>query len=342
MGLMGSDFRGCMKKILIIRIDFLGDMICTTALIKAIKKRWPNSEIHVLANKYNADILCNNPDVSFVHTYVYSKKTYRNMKPGFLNALIERGFLIFRLRRIKFDIGIIPNGGMNKNSIQFIKQLNIKDARWHDSITEFDDRNEDHISHRPMIHECLSGFKLVPEITIPDQSELSLFVYPREELRDKWKLKIESRGKIKVGLFISNKSSQRKLDLSKWSIIVESLQDDFDFYVFKDPLDEVDDLNLKRKIIETVDIKNMVAATSCLDIIVSADSAPVHLGSALKIPVIALFEDRPEKYLRWYPVGVEFRLLKGHRVVNDISTDSIINAINEIAATLMCKNEYKL
>lgn len=35
---MGSDFRGCMKKILIIRIDFLGDMICTTALIKAIKK----------------------------------------------------------------------------------------------------------------------------------------------------------------------------------------------------------------------------------------------------------------------------------------------------------------
>ena len=44
---------------------------------------------------------------------------------------------------------------------------------------------------------------------------------------------------------------------------------------------------------------------SLLDIVVSADSAPVHLASALGLPVVALFEDRPEKYLRWHPLGVE-------------------------------------
>ena len=54
----------------------------------------------------------------------------------------------------------------------------------------------------------------------------------------------------------------------------------------------------------------MIAATSCMDLVVSADSVPVHLSSALNIPVIALFENRPEKYLRWYPISVKYKLLK--------------------------------
>lgn len=70
------------------RIDFLGDMVCTTALLHALKQRWPAAEIHVLANKYNQSVLARNPDVSVVHTYVYSKQCERNQRPGRLMALL--------------------------------------------------------------------------------------------------------------------------------------------------------------------------------------------------------------------------------------------------------------
>lgn len=105
-----------MQRILVIRIDFLGDMICTTAFLHALKQRWPLAEIHVLANKYNREALSRNPDVSVVHTYVYSKQCERNQKAGRVQAIFDRLALIWQLRRLRFDLLVIPNGGMNKTA----------------------------------------------------------------------------------------------------------------------------------------------------------------------------------------------------------------------------------
>ncbi|WP_354619900.1 hypothetical protein [Escherichia coli] len=76
--------------------------------------------------------------------------------------------MIFKLRKIKFDIGIVPNGVVHKNSINFLWQLNIPDMRWHTHEIEFDDRNENHVLNRAIIHECFSGFKLMPELDLPE------------------------------------------------------------------------------------------------------------------------------------------------------------------------------
>ncbi|EGT3611421.1 glycosyltransferase family 9 protein [Morganella morganii] len=317
------------SKILIVRIDFLGDMVCTTPLIEAVKNKWPESEIHVLANKYNAPILDNNPYVSCVHYYVYSKQCERNIKPGKFNALINRIALILRLRRLKFELGIIPNGGMHKNSIQFLRQLNIPDVRWHTGKTEFDDRNEEHVLNRPLVHECLSGFKLLPELNLPETNKLKYTVYPSSFLRKKWLNRIRRSNGYRVGLFVSNKSAERRWDISRWFNLIEIMGEDVDFFIFHDPKDNVNPLfyNEEITIVKTESIQDLIAAMSCMDLVVSADSAPVHLSSALNIPVVALFENRPEKYLRWYPVGVEYKLLKNKGIVNDIEPCRVAGAI---------------
>ncbi|WP_323869276.1 glycosyltransferase family 9 protein [Xenorhabdus szentirmaii] len=319
------------QRILIIRIDFLGDMICTTPLIHAIKKKYPNSEIHVLANKYNAPVLERNPDVSFVHTYVYSKNHERNVHPGIFNALINRIALVFKLRRIRFDIGIIPNGGLNKNSIQFIRQLNIPDCRWHTKESEFDDRNVEHVINRPIKHEVLSGFDLIPEIEAPEMNTLKSYVYPDPLLRDEWMRKISSENKPKIGLFISNKSKDRQLDISKWADLVRLIGRKAEFFIFHDQREEIKKQyfsDLPVHFLKTTSVQDMIAATSCMNMIVSADSAPVHLSSALQIPVVSLFENRPEKYLRWPPFNVENILLKEGKIVNDIDVIKIRDAVN--------------
>ncbi|WP_340609380.1 glycosyltransferase family 9 protein [Xenorhabdus bharatensis] len=319
------------KKILIIRIDFLGDMICTTPLIHTIKKTFPNVEIHVLANKYNAPVLDRNPDISFVHTYVYSKNRERNVHSGILSSLISRIALIFRLRRMHFDIGIIPNGGLNKNSIQFIRQLNIRDCRWHTKESEFDDRDPNHIANRPIKHEVLSGFDLLPEVETPSINTLKPCVYPDPILRREWMKKIGWGNKPKIGLFISNKSENRKLDISKWADLVRLIGNKSNFFIFHDQNEEIKEqyfTDLSVHYLQTENVQNMIAATSCMDIIVSADSAPVHLSSALQIPVVSLFENRPEKYLRWHPLNVENILLKEGSIVNDIDVKKICDAVN--------------
>ncbi|AJI93660.1 glycosyltransferase 9 family protein [Yersinia ruckeri] len=325
-----------MHRILVIRIDFLGDMVCTTALIHAMKRRWPAAEIHVLANKYNREALKNNQDISAIHTYVYSKQCERNLRPGKLAAIFDRLALIWRLRRLRFDILVIPNGGMNKNSIQFAKQLNVSDCRWHTKATEFDDRNSDHIANRAVRHEALSGFALLPELGYPDISSLRLHIYPEPQLQAKWQHDLGVKSKLRVGLFISNKSEQRRWSWDKWHALATKLSPQMELLIFHDPVDHPTEQQLGEvtaRWLATPSIPDLVAAMSQLDLVISADSAPVHLSAALDIPVVALFEARPEKYLRWYPLVRHVMVYAGSRV-DDISVDAVETAVHKLANEL--------
>ncbi len=321
-----------MQRILVIRIDFLGDMVCTTALLHSLKQRWPAAEIHVLANKYNQAVLARNPAVSAVHNYVYSKQCERNQRSGRLAALLDRLALILRLRRLRFDLLLIPNGGMSKNSIQFAKQLNVVDCRWHTAESEFDDRNPDHIANRPIRHEVLAGFALMPELGRVNIEALKLHIYPDTKLQAKWRAELGKQKRPRVGLFISNKSSQRRWSGEKWQQLAQKLSDEAEMMILYDPLDPTSAQQLagfNGQCLLTPCINEFVAAMSLLDLVISADSSPVHISSALQIPVVALFESRPEKYQRWYSL-VRHVLLHAGPQVEDITVDAVETAARSL------------
>lgn len=319
-----------MQRILLIRIDFLGDMVCTTALIHSLKKKWPAAEIHVLANKYNSYALDGNPDVAEVHRYVYSKSRERNNRSGLISSLIDKFLLIMRLKRLNFDLLIIPNGGMNKNAIQFARWMNVPDMRWHKAKTEFDDRKIEHVTNRPIKHEVLAGYDLMPELGVTSTDDLRLYVYPNPELKKQWSEKLRNNGKKNIGFFISNKAHERRWPWESWYSLAQSLGNDVNIIIFSNPGEKPDKEALNGitvKCIDTGAVPDLIAAMSQLDVVVSADSAPVHLGAALQIPVVGLFEARPEKYLRWYPVSVKHVLLYSGKCIDSISVIEVKDAI---------------
>lgn len=322
-----------MQRILVVRIDFLGDMVCTTAFLHALKQRWPEAEIHVLANKYNRAVLAHNPDVTAVHTYVYSKQCERNERPGRFIALIDRLRLIGRLRRLAFDLVVVPNGGVHKNSIQFARQLRAKACRWHDAQTEFDDRKPEHVASRPLRHEALSGFALMPELAPVEPHALRLRLFPDAALRAKWQSEFRPKRRPRVGLFVSNKAEARRWDPRKWRMLAEALAACADVAVIRDPSDSgrfESSMSADARVLAPPTVPDLIAATSSLDLVVSADSAPVHIASALGIPVVAMFEDRPEKYMRWHPLGVPHALLHAGPNVDDIGVEEVVRATHSL------------
>ncbi|CNK55289.1 glycosyltransferase family 9 protein [Yersinia aldovae] len=323
-----------MQRILVIRIDFLGDMVCTTGLLHALKQRWPSAEIHVLANKYNQAVLAHNPAVSAVHTYVYSKQCERNQQSGRLTALLHRLALIRRLRRLRFDLLLIPNGGISKNSIQFARQLNVVDCRWHTAESEFDDRNPSHVANRPIRHEALSGFALIPELGKVDIEAVKLHIYPDTQLQAKWRAELGKQNRPRIGLFISNKSPERRWCYEKWQQLAQKLSDQAEMVILYDPTDPPSAQQLagfNGRCLLTSCVNEFVAAMSLLDLVISADSSPIHISSALQIPVVALFESRPEKYLRWYPL-VRHVLLHAGPQVEDIPVNAVETAARALLA----------
>lgn len=51
------------RRILVIRRDNIGDLVCTLPLIRALREYFPRAWIGALANSYNRDVLMGNPDL---------------------------------------------------------------------------------------------------------------------------------------------------------------------------------------------------------------------------------------------------------------------------------------
>lgn len=66
-------------KILIVKIDQLGDVLFSTQLLRALKQQWPNSQIDYLINPKSAAILASNPHINSV--YYWSSWLLENI-PG--------------------------------------------------------------------------------------------------------------------------------------------------------------------------------------------------------------------------------------------------------------------
>ena len=49
--------------ILVIRLGLLGDMVCTTPILGAIKQHFPNGRLCLLSNEYNRPVVARNPFV---------------------------------------------------------------------------------------------------------------------------------------------------------------------------------------------------------------------------------------------------------------------------------------
>ena len=88
---MQSNTFNNIKKILIIRLSSIGDIVLTTELVRSVKQRYPNSDIHYLVSSKFKDILTYNPYIDKIIEYdkQTSMKQILKKRDAFLN---DNGF----------------------------------------------------------------------------------------------------------------------------------------------------------------------------------------------------------------------------------------------------------
>ena len=93
------------KKILVIRLDDLGDVILATPTIRNIKENFPNAAIDILVKSSTKDIVLNNPCVKKI--WVLDPFWMRSKKPFPFKQLIQ---LVQQLRRENYDLAFELRG----------------------------------------------------------------------------------------------------------------------------------------------------------------------------------------------------------------------------------------
>jgi ADP-heptose:LPS heptosyltransferase len=218
----------------------------------------------------------------------------------------------------------------------FARWLGARRVLCNDADTEFDDRKPEHLAHRKIEHEILSGFRVAGEL-LRETGPGPLYFMPPDAQIEKARARLSGLKPPIVALNFSARVTERSWPYSRWCELAAMLAKDNSVVILGAPAmwndpsfsDAMTTAGLRSvaHTLPTADFVELAAAISLCDRVICCDGGPVHIAAALKKPVVVLFENRPEKYKRWYPWGVPYQIALSR---NGIAVETV--AVSDVLA----------
>jgi heptosyltransferase-3 len=316
-------------KILIIRRDNIGDLICTTPLIRALRMHFREARIDALVNSNNRPVLDHNQDLD--HVYAYTKAKHRDADETVAGVYWRRVKLMMSLRRVRYDTVILANGGYLARPLRL--------ARWvaPRSIVGFVpagasgtgiDRGVA-IDALPR-HEVESIFRLLEPLGITGEPPL-LHLVPAPAARHAALERAARQGwdkdaALTVAVHISARKPQQRWPAARFVDLMQRLHAEHDcrFMLFWSPGDEHNALHpgddgkaaeilaatsrLPVLAYPTEQLEQLIGALSVCDMMVCSDGGAMHVGAALGLPIVCFFGNSDAR--TWHPWRVPYELLQ--------------------------------
>ncbi len=99
------------KRILIVEVNWVGDVLFTTPFIRSVRKAYPDAYIACLAHPRTKQVLGSNPRIDELIEYDEAERH---------KGILGKAGLIFELRRKKFDTAFILHRSLTKAAITFL------------------------------------------------------------------------------------------------------------------------------------------------------------------------------------------------------------------------------
>jgi ADP-heptose:LPS heptosyltransferase len=319
------------SKFLIVRIDGIGDLICITPLLDALRRHFPSARIDLMANEYNADAILGNPGVD--HLYIDYRTRDRLTRRRRPLLALRRIAQLLKLRRVGYDYAIAAHFGEQRRALKLVRMVRAR--RIIQSVEpEKVGALEDNVVNVPAlwgVHEALGSFQLLKPLGIADApGPLRIFPDPARlaVARERRREFVSAHGLRRVvGVNLSVSATTRAWPLENFVSLVErgaqrlpgtgfvlfwagasaygtGQSDDASAVIAIERL-----RNLPVLAHPTRDIQDLAAGIAVCDAVVTSDGAPLHMAAALGKPVVAFFERLEHKLVRWYPWQVPGRVL---------------------------------
>lgn len=336
-------------KILVIRRDNIGDLVCTTPLLAALRRRYPEAWIGALVNSYNAPVLDRNPDLDAV--IAYRKLKHLEPDESALAALARRAASFWRLRQMKLDVVVLATPGLATRGLSLARWL--KPGR----IAGFDDGSARTASLDLRIalsslgaqHEVERVFALANLFGIEGGAPALVLVPDTREI-EKARALLAARPGRKVAVHISARRHSQRWPAKRFAEVVRRLNAEHGVLAMllwspgppdhpRHPGDDDKAAEVLREIgpggpvvaYPTAGLPELIGALAACDEVICSDGGALHLAAALRKPIVALFGDSPVE--RWRPWGVRHRIVRPEsRNVADLPVAAVVAAYAEIAA----------
>jgi ADP-heptose:LPS heptosyltransferase len=296
--------------ILVVLIAGIGDLVLASKSIRAIRNGFPNADIHLLTSTDASSIAQNYPYVN--HVWSFPIREMRKSKYHLSDAIK----LLFHLRKIRFNLAVNLYrvgswSGALKLGVIFLL-LKAKAKIGHDSKgfglfvtnrvpgTTFENL---HFSDAMMLIARSAGGR-------PDGKGIEVFWNSRSS--EKWNHLFSAKNpplqEITIGINPGGDRKNRRWDPGNYAALADKLIENFNAKVIllAGPGEEHISLQIHKKMKNDstnlggqLTLNDLTFVISELDLLITNDSGPMHIGAATQTPLVAIFG--PENPTLFHP-----------------------------------------
>jgi heptosyltransferase-3 len=305
------------KKILIIKLRHIGDVLLTVPAIRALKETFPKASISVLINSGTEDVLTGN---HLIDELIVFDRTIKNL--SIIKRYIKEIKFLKDIRSRGFDMTVDLTGGDRSAIVSIMSGARYRLVN-NPGKKGFPDKRFLY-THLATIdkqkHIALQNLDVVRQFGITtDNSDIDFFIPEETKL---WVKRIFEEHNIKDNDIIVHVhptarwlfkcwKDEYMADIISWLIDrgmrvimtsapdrkeLEKVQRILSLLTSRITHDASRFINLSGK----TTIKELAAISEASDLFIGIDSAPMHIAAAVKTPVIALFGPTGEE---WVPYG---------------------------------------
>lgn len=335
-----------MTRILIVRRDNIGDLVCTLPLIASIRKLCPAARIDLLVNSYSAAVALGNPDID--NLYVYTKVKHRAPGERVLFVYARRIWITLKLRWVGYDWLVLANANYMPRPLRWARQIGAKNVVGFSAGKCVDNVLTHAIPfvRRPDLHEVEYLMQLLqPFGTVAEIPAAKIFPKLSTLTAARRLLCTSDNRKSLVAIHISARLSSQQWPAESFIELVRQLQMTMKCVLLWSPGDETtpghpgDDEKAAEIInacsgldltpFPTQSLGQLIAAISIVDLLITPDGGAMHIGAACNKPIVALFGDSDSK--QWYPWRVPRVVLHPEsRHVRSITPQQVIEAVHTL------------
>lgn len=338
------------RRILIARLDRLGDVVLSTPVIRHMRKLFPDAYIAFMVRPENKDVVANNPDLNEV--ILYDKN---GNEKSFLGSVF---FALNVLRKREFDIAIALHP-TNRTHLAFFLAGIPKRIGYDKKMGALLTIRVPHSKQEGAIHEAEYNFTLLKEagFDVAGADIRPYIVTGKEEKSYADYLEgMAGIGKNKIVLHAGASCPSKRWPAERFAraadILAEKYGSDIVIVGGKDAEKFSKDVisSMKKKAYDLtgrLSIGVLAEILSRARLFVSNDSGPVHVAVAVGTPVIAIFGRKNPGLSpkRWGPLGRKDIVLhkdagceiclaheckKGFRCLEAVTVEDVVRAAGEI------------
>lgn len=325
-------------KILIINLLYIGDLLFSTPVFRALQAAYPEAQLDLLVRSTNLELVRHHPLLTNI--ILFDRKA---------DARIDRYFrLLGDIRRARYDLVLnlqaseLPTGLAAFSGARQRVGVGVPALRtlFHAFVTE-----------RMDVHQVDAILDVLHCLGIDAPAHRGMEFWLDEETRQRvdarWRDAVPDDGRPAVGLNTGGSWPTKRWTVEGYAAFADMLDTrGYRAVFFGGPMDvpmvrEITGRMTTRPVVFTgqITLSELAAMAGRCTAFVSGDSGPMHIAASQGVPVVAIFG--PSNALRYAPYGVPHVVVRAaesclgcaqhacdhHRCMRSISADEVMSAL---------------